>query len=317
MTSSLLCLFFSLAVFWGGMPLLRAEIVCSKDVVCFITEKKEDSVDIYIKTLRTFDITVTIEADLVNMKSSIPLPYTETFPGQTMMKILSFWVLDATKPYRYDYNYYWTLGSMYAHHDESYIYSLPYTPAKSYKVTQGFHGKFSHSGENEYAIDWGMPEGSPVYAAREGVVTGVEDRYSEGGGDTKYRDFSNYVMIKHADGTVGEYDHFQKHGVKVRAGQEIKPGEFLGFSGNVGYSTGPHLHFFVYNANDGKSRRSFPIRFKTQFSDALTLMEGRYYTAWDKSLTWRGRQSALGSQKRASEVSQGHHAPQGVQERKR
>lgn len=107
-----------------------------------------------------------------------------------------------------------------------------------------------------------MPEGTPVLAAREGLVVGTEDKFDINGSDKdKYANFANFVIVKHPDGTFGEYDHLQKGGVAVKTGQTVKKGDILGYSGNTGFSTGPHLHFFVYMALDGKTRRSFPFRF--------------------------------------------------------
>ncbi len=49
--------------------------------------------------------------------------------------------------------------------------SLPYASGKSYRVIQGFDSRFSHSGVEQFAVDFRMAEGTPVHAAREGVVT--------------------------------------------------------------------------------------------------------------------------------------------------
>ena len=45
------------------------------------------------------------------------------------------------------------------------MYALPYAVGKSYRVLQGNGGKFSHFGQDKYAIDWSMTEGTPVHAA--------------------------------------------------------------------------------------------------------------------------------------------------------
>jgi murein DD-endopeptidase MepM/ murein hydrolase activator NlpD len=255
-------------------------ISCSKDTVCFIAKTTEAGIDLYIEVLRTFEVTVTVEAELENMQSSLPLPYTATFSGKKRQRLLSFNIADRSRPWQYHYNYYWTFGSLHAQHDDSYVYALPYAPGTRHWVTQGFNGSFSHFGDNQYAIDWAMPVGTPVYATRDGVVTGVQDCYSEGRAEERYRDLVNYVMVKHGDGTVAEYDHLQYHGVLVRVGQPVKRGEILGFSGNVGYSSGPHLHFFVYKARDGRARQSFPIRFQTQEGDSIVVRQGNFYTAF-------------------------------------
>jgi murein DD-endopeptidase MepM/ murein hydrolase activator NlpD len=178
--------------------------------------------------------------------------------------------------------YNWISGSLSAKHDDDCIYRLPYLSGETYRVTQGFNGSFSHKGNSRFSIDWSMPEGTLVCAARGGIVVGVKSWSCEGGGSDKYKDKGNYIMIRHTDGTIGEYDHLVKDGAKVKVGQVVQLGDVIGLSGKTGFASGPHLHFCVYKAIDGKTRETFPIRFKT--SDLLQsmgeiLIQGKQYTA--------------------------------------
>ena len=169
---------------------------------------------------------------------------------------------------------------MNAVHDDAYAYRLPYKAGATYKVIQGFNGTFSHFGEQAFAIDWAMPAGTPVLAAREGLVVDVKDANNVGGPGEEFEEYANYVRIKHADGTIGEYDHFQVNGAKVQVGQQVKAGDLIGLSGNTGRSTQPHLHFWVFKAVDGEHRESFPIHFKTRPATATILEQGQAYTAF-------------------------------------
>jgi murein DD-endopeptidase MepM/ murein hydrolase activator NlpD len=55
-----------------------------------------------------------------------------------------------------------------------------------------------------------MPEGTPVYAAREGVIYSFKDDSNEGGPFANYEKKANYIIIKHNDGSFGCYWHLQK-----------------------------------------------------------------------------------------------------------
>jgi len=119
---------------------------------------------------------------------------------------------------------------------------------------------FSHTGSSEYAIDWNMTIGTPFYSARDGVVVDVvEDQWlskfnpgvcpypvSESC-ETPGSD-ANTIMIRHEDGTWSLYAHFKQNGALVTAGQVITGKTVLGYSGNTGYTTGPHTHFQVTRA---------------------------------------------------------------------
>lgn len=86
---------------------------------------------------------------------------------------------------------------------------------------------------NHRAIDIGVPVGTPVYSAADGYV--VTKGYSSIRG--------NYVMVKHADNLYTFYQHLKS--ISVSAGQNVKVGQTIAYSGNTGIGSGPHLHFEV------------------------------------------------------------------------
>lgn len=90
------------------------------------------------------------------------------------------------------------------------------------------------------AIDIAAPFGTPITAARRGVV--VYAGWSDQG-------YGNLVKLSHAGGAETWYAHFSKIGVAV--GQAVKQGDMLGLVGSTGLSTGPHLHFEVHD--DGQA----------------------------------------------------------------
>lgn len=139
------------------------------------------------------------------------------------------------------------------------MYSLP-VEESHYELGQGFHGGFSHDDEaNRYAVDLIVPEGTAVLAARAGVVTQTRAGYSEGGVDPSYAKRVNLIRILHDDGSMALYAHLQENGVVVRPGQRVTLGQVIGYTGNTGYSSGPHLHFAV-QVNGGMQLVSVPFR---------------------------------------------------------
>ena len=132
-------------------------------------------------------------------------------------------------------------GSQVTKNLDTYVYDLPYKEGTSHKVVQGYGGLFSH--KNKAALDFAMPEGTAVYAAREGTVFRYKDDSNEGGLFTSERK-ANFIMIQHSDGTFGCYWHLRQHGVVVKQGQ-VSKGQLIGYSGSTGFALRPHLHFAV------------------------------------------------------------------------
>lgn len=278
---TLILIFISMAI--GLSPTASAKESCSRDVMCVIAVPNGDhAVDIYVENRQTADITVTLDARMINMNTDVTLPVTATFAGMQRERLFTMVVDKPGEPSDYHWNYKWTWGSVHAEHDDSYLYSLPYEEGKAFRIDQGFNGRFSHSGDFQYAIDWNMPEGTPILAARTGVVTGMKDQFSEGGPHRRYENFANYVMIKHDDGTVAEYAHLKQGSSRVKVGQRVQVGEVIALSGNTGFTTGPHLHFFVYKAVDGGKRQSFPVRFRLRDDSPTMLVEGESYRAYGR-----------------------------------
>lgn len=143
-----------------------------------------------------------------------------------------------------------------AQRPQAYRYPLPWRGGP-FRLTQGPNGRFSHFGpKGRYAMDIAMPEGTPIIAARAGVVVKIENRQSGRGTQPS----GNFVRILHNDGTMGVYLHLQRGSVLVREGQQVAYGTPLARSGNTGRSTAPHLHFVVQR-NVGLAVESIPYQF--------------------------------------------------------
>lgn len=157
--------------------------------------------------------------------------------------------------------------------DTSYIFSLPYPKGVSHFLIQGYNSRFSHRGR--LSLDFKMKTGSPVTAARSGVVVGVQESNTEGGASRKYFQKANYVSVRHSDGSLASYAHLQHNGVAVHTGDTVHAGQVIAYSGSTGYSALPHLHFSVWNPA-ATGRKALPTRFYTK-KGIRYLRPGRWY----------------------------------------
>ncbi|ASV35733.1 peptidase [Pseudomonas sp. NS1(2017)] len=129
---------------------------------------------------------------------------------------------------------------------QAYRYPLPWRGGP-FRLTQGPNGTFSHTdSKSRYAMDIAMPEGTPIIAARGGMVVKTENEQVGRGNDAS----GNFVRVRHDDGSEAVYLHLKQGSVSVRAGQRVAVGSPLALSGNTGNSSGPHLHFVVQRATE-------------------------------------------------------------------
>jgi murein DD-endopeptidase MepM/ murein hydrolase activator NlpD len=159
--------------------------------------------------------------------------------------------------------------------DSSYIYSLPFQDHKKVFLIQGYESKiFSHKGER--ALDFKVKQGTKICAAREGVVIALREDSDKGGLKQENLSDGNYISIKHSDGSVAHYWHLQKDGAMVSVGDAVKTGQWIGLSGNTGYSSFPHLHFELQGYDGSGNYKQLATRFYTN-KGILYLSPGEFY----------------------------------------
>jgi hypothetical protein len=134
---------------------------------------------------------------------------------------------------------------------------FPLTEGDSAVLGQTFHGNFSHTDASRYAVDVPLGEGTPIAAMRSGTVVDLKEDSDTGCGTPDCANDGNFITIDHGDGTEGLYFHLEQGGAQVAVGDGVCAGEVIGFSGNTGFSTGPHLHAAVQNPFG----LSLPLRF--------------------------------------------------------
>ena len=116
-------------------------------------------------------------------------------------------------------------------------------PLDSIFITSPFAMRW---GRMHWGTDFRASVGTPVKSVAEGVVLGT--------GDTDIAcpkaSFGQWIFIEHNNGLSSTYAHLS--GIKVKKGDKVRRGSIIGYSGNTGSSTGPHLHLSVYVSKDAK-----------------------------------------------------------------
>jgi len=140
-------------------------------------------------------------------------------------------------------------------------------PLTKVRITQYFgNTKFAKSGayngNGHNGMDFGTPIGTPVKAALAGNIkaTGNTDAYN---GCYSY---GKWILVEHVNGLATLYAHLSD--ISVNPGEPVGTGATIGYSGNTGYSTGPHLHFTVYASEAVKVVRLGDVKSRTNCADA-------------------------------------------------
>lgn len=120
-------------------------------------------------------------------------------------------------------------------------YVLPITPGKLFGIDRT--SSPAHIGKLENAVDLIAPNGTPVLAAADGVVTIVNTCSTLGGVDISYWNYSNFIVIMHDNYEYTRYDHLEYGSSKVIVGQRVSAGEEIARTG----MTGTHMpHIFIF-----------------------------------------------------------------------
>lgn len=194
-------------------------------------------------------------AGLQNVSGAPQQPIRRVLPARSNSRLALLTATQAGKPLAYTPRFRYSLGDP-SGAAQAYRYPLPWRGGP-FRLSQGPNGHYSHFGaESRYAMDIAMPEGTPIIAARGGVVVKTENAQTGRGTDPS----GNFVRVLHDDGTMGVYLHLKRGSVRVREGQRVAVGSALALSGNTGNSSGPHLHFVVQR-NTGLGLVSIPYQF--------------------------------------------------------
>ncbi len=224
----------------------------------------EKEPDIYVNNLYAGPIEIEFNMkERENIALTPELPLNLVIPSMKESKVFSIRAKKKNKGWRYRYSSRYVFGDPSAIHSPSKPYRPPLGGGMSFKISQSFKGEYSHSSPwSEYAVDIAMPEGTPIHAARGGIIMDIARDFYTGGSDMdKYGERANLVRILHEDGTMGIYAHLKLESVRFGLGRRVEEGDHIAESGNTGFSTGPHLHF-VIQKNIGMNVISIPFQFE-------------------------------------------------------
>lgn len=107
----------------------------------------------------------------------------------------------------------------------------------------------AHTGKLRNSVDFLVPENTPVLASANGIVTHVKDDSNIGGPNPVYWNYTNFIVIMHANDEYSRYDHLAPRSSRVKVGQVgqgVTEGQMIAEVGMTGYTFRPHLHFQVF-----------------------------------------------------------------------
>ena len=224
--------------------------------VYYVILKKNGVDSVYVRNDLYAPVEIELSFAAVKNVSGAPRkPIRRVIPLRTSVRLVQLTATQAARPLAYIPRLKYSLGDP-SGTAKAYRYPLPWRGGP-FRISQGANGQYSHFGpKSRYAVDIAMPEGTPIIAARGGVVVKTENSQSGRGSHPS----GNFVRVLHDDGTMGVYLHLKQGSVHVREGQRVAVGSALALSGNTGNSSGPHLHFVVQR-NTGMGLVSIPYQF--------------------------------------------------------
>lgn len=152
------------------------------------------------------------------------------------------------KSYKDIINYYYgaDIGTVITQSKEGFV-----MPINTFNKITGETTGYCGSGNPHTGIDFAAPTGTPIYAAHDGVIVKTYDNATNCYGSCNSTQAVGIgFRIDNQDGTISMYMHMSKR-ENLSRGTSVKAGQLLGYVGNTGSSTGPHLHYAMSNSTNG------------------------------------------------------------------
>jgi murein DD-endopeptidase MepM/ murein hydrolase activator NlpD len=216
-----------------------------------------------------------------NVSTDAPATGSMVVPARGDHELMTLRRTRPSESMRFEYEFRYILGAPDAVHRPEQSYRLPYALASSHPVSQAHPDTVTHvDAASQHALDFAMPIGTGIYAARDGIVVDVASDFFETGLDPNVDGpRANFVRVLHDDGTMSLYAHLNWNSIRVVSGQRVRRGEHVADSGNTGFSSGPHLHFVVQR-NGGGRLVSVPIEFAGASGGSFIPRRGEHPVAY-------------------------------------
>jgi murein DD-endopeptidase MepM/ murein hydrolase activator NlpD len=255
--------------------------VASKQLVWLLQSGEQQHPQFYIRNDYVGPVEVEVDfSERENVSATPDLPRRFVVKPGKSDTLFAVQGVNELESWRLAVKYRYIIGSPLADYHSTASYWPPLAPNASFQISQALGGSFSHNDEqNFYAVDIAMPIGTPVYAARSGLVLEVDNDFYNGGSNKAYSFEANSIRILHDDGAMTVYAHLELEKAQVYPGLAVTAGQLIGYSGNTGFSSGPHLHFAV-QINKGMALVTVPF----MFINAQGLAEKPMVSAWLKGL---------------------------------
>ena len=138
-------------------------------------------------------------------------------------------------------------------------YCLPLAEGARSLVSQAYCSNPGRSHRGRFAYDFECGYGDEIRAARGGFIEFLGDAWPD---EDPTSGHENRVVIRHADGSVAFYAHFQRDSLAVVSGESVSIGQLLGRCGSSGTPSTPHLHFEVFERAAYEWERGVPVSFR-------------------------------------------------------
>ena len=202
-------------------------------------------------------------------------------PPRSELSLLRLATLGSLVAPAVDYRFEYFPGDPAAQHDDRQLYRVPFAVGTEHAVSQAYPVSMTHGTQDSmHAVDFDMPVGTNVVAARDGTVFNVVSSNFRGGADRgRFARLANVVYVLHDDDTFAVYAHLNWNTIRVKPGDRVSAGQYIADSGNTGFTTGPHLHFAVQR-NAGRRIESLQVAFRGVDGMAVRPSTGDRLTAY-------------------------------------